>query len=210
MDVEAFKRQLSEYVEGGLPESERQRMVEAISQDPRLAAAHDQMVALRGRLASLPELKPSAGFEFALRSRILVEAANQPTASSRVQQVLFPTVRRAVAVTAIAASLALGFTYFLSQDDATINQVAGVEESTLLDPEVAAHVYGSLIREVATLPVQPVDRGALRQLSQAESFALSGRLYRRESSQPVGSLQLPNGAAKAIRAQTGVRVPVSF
>lgn len=208
MDAEAFHRRLSDYVDGELSDGDTMRVAQAIEENPAFAEAYRNMASLTRRLGELPELQPSAGFEFSLRSRILMEARKDQTTCRRVQTLLFPTVRRSILTGAIAAGLALGVSALLTDsavvDAASDLPISGVE--TLLEPEMAVRVYGAVNRPVATVPVESVDRGALRQLSQAESYALSRRLYRtRDFSRPSAKgafASPPQGAAR--------RVPVSF
>lgn len=207
MDAEAFHRRLSDYVDGELSDGDSMRVAQGIEENPAFAEAYHRMVSITQRLGELPELQPSVGFEFALRSRILIEANKEQTPRRRVQALLFPTVRRSILTGAIAAALALGVSALLT-DSTRVEVASGASEAdveTLLDPEMAVGVYGAN-RPVATVPAEPVDRGALRQLSQAESYALSRRLYRtRNFARPRAKGALapaPQGAAR--------RVPVSF
>ena len=207
MDSEAFYRRLSDYVDGELSDGDSMRVAQAIDENPAFAEAYHDIVSITQTLGELPELQPSAGFEFALRSRILLEANREQTARRRVQTLLFPTVRRSILTGAIAAALALGVS--LLTNPVEVEVASGAFEAdveTLLEPEMAVRVYGAMNRPMATVPAEPVDRGALRQLSQAESYALSRRLYRTQNfARPSAKSALaptPQGAAR--------RVPVSF
>ena len=205
MDAEAFHRRLSDYIDGELPDGDAMRMAQAIEEHAEFAEAYHSMSSLTRRLGELPELQPSAGFEFALRSRILTEANREQTARRRVQSLLFPTVRRSLLTGAIAAALALAVSGLLTDTPTAEVATDSPETETLLAPEMAVRVYGAMNRPMATVPAEPVDRGALRQLSQAESYALSRRLYRRRSLRPATKgvvAPSPQGAAR--------RVPVSF
>ena len=106
MDAEAFHRRLSDYIDGELPDGDAMRMAQAIEEHAEFAEAYHSMSSLTRKLGELPELQPSAGFEFALRSRILTEANREQTARRRVQSLLFPTGRRSLLTGAIAAALA--------------------------------------------------------------------------------------------------------
>lgn len=208
MDAEAFHRRLSDYVDGELSDGDTMRMAEAIEENPAFAEAYRRMASLTRRLSELPELQPSAGFEFALRSRILMEGRKDQTTRRRVQTLLFPTVRRSILTGAIAAALALGVSALLTDSTVVdvLSDISGSDVEALLEPEMAVRVYGAASRPMVTVPVEPVDRGALRQLSQAESYALSRRLYRTQNfARPNATAALappPQGAAH--------RVPVSF
>ncbi len=206
MDAEAFHRRLSDYVDGELSDGDTVRMAQAIEENPAFAEAYRTMTSLRRKLSELPEIRPSAGFEFALRSRILTEANKEQTARRRVRALLFPTARRGLLTGAVAAALALGVSSLFT--DSTDIQVAAdpsaTETEVLLEPEMAVRIYGAMNRPMATVPAEPVDRGALRQLSQAESYALSRRLYRTRSVSR-NTTAFPPPPRGAVR-----RVPVSF
>ena len=73
------------------------------------------------------------------------------------------------------------------------------------DPAQAVQLQGA-----GQVPAQPVDNGALKQLSQEESFALSRRLYRTRSDSPSSqSITLPRTRPVSQRGQAKP-VPVSF
>lgn len=207
MTVENFSDKLSAYIDGELAEADRAEMARMIEEIPACAAMYENMVVLQERLSDLPELKPSAEFEFGLRSRILLEAANETRVRHKVKQVLFPTVGRSVLSGAVAAMLALGVSVLLQSDP----EPAATASVPALDPVEAVRVYGAMNDRVATVPAQPVDRGALKQLSQEESFALSRRLYRARTDSPASREAVtPRTRPVAQRGQAKPIPAVSF
>lgn len=218
MTVDSFSDKLSAYIDGELPEADRVEMERMISESPSCSAMYENMVMLRERLGNLPELQPSAEFEFGLRSQILLAAANEMRMRHKVKQVLFPTVGRSVLSGAIAAMLAMGVSVLLQGEpdiDVTASQTVPPGTELLpsdgsLDPAHTVQVYGAMNERVATVPAQPVDRGALKQLSPQESYALSRRLYETRRDSPVSrSITQPRRRTVAQRGKAS-RVPVSF
>ena len=192
MTVDSFSDKLSAFIDGELPEADRGEMEQIISESSACSAMYENMVLLQERLGNFSPLEPSVEFEFGLRSQILLEAANETRMRHKVKQVLFPTVGRSVLSGAVAAMLALGVSVLLQGE-----------------PQVPVTASQEALPGT-TVPAQPVDRGALRQLTQDESFALSRRLYRPRSDSPASrSLMQPRTRPVVQRGQAR-RVPVSF
>jgi anti-sigma factor RsiW len=215
MTVDSFSDKLSAYIDGELPEADRVEMEKMISEIPECSAMHENMVLLQERLGNLPEFQPSVEFEFGLRSQILLEAAKETRMRHKVKQILFPTAGRSVLSGAVAATLAMGVSVLLQGEpkgDITASQVAPSvsEQVTPLDPAQAIRYYGAMNERVAIVPAQPVDRGALKQLSHQESFALSRRLYQSRRDSPL-SRSATNPRTRPVVQQGKARpVHVSF
>ena len=99
--------------------------------------------------------------------------------------------------------------------DITASQVAPSEAELVpavapLDPAQAIRYYGAMNERVATVPAQPVDRGALKQLSQKESFALSRRLYRTRTDSPLSKLATDPRTRPVVQRGKARPVHVSF
>jgi len=77
MTAEFFSSKLSDYIDGELPETDRIGMEKSITESPAHSAIYENMILLLARLGNLAWMQPSAEFEFRLRRRILLEAANQ-------------------------------------------------------------------------------------------------------------------------------------
>jgi negative regulator of sigma E activity len=190
MTVDSFSDKLSAYIDGELPDADRVEMEKMISEIPECLALHENMILLQERLGNLPEFQPSAEFEFGLRSQILLEAAKEMRVPYRVKQIFFRTTGRSVLSGAIAAMLAMGVSVLLQGEpkgDVTASQVspAGIEQVAPLDAAQAIQFYDAMNERVATVPTQPVDRGALKQLSQQESYVLSRQLYQARTDSPL-------------------------
>ena len=195
MTFDSFSDKLSAYIDGELLESDRDEMEKMISEIPECLALHENMILLQERLSNLPELRPSAEFEFGLRSQILLETAKETWFPHRVKQIFFRTAGRSVLSGAIAATLAMGVSVLLQGEpkgDVTASQVAP------LDPTQAIQDSGAMNERVGTVspfaqfpvPFDPfpefqVDRGALKRLTQQESYALSRRLYQVRTDSPL-------------------------
>ena len=217
MTVDSFSEKLSAYIDGELPEANRVEMEQMIAESPACSAMYENMVALQERLGNLPEVQPSAEFEFELRSRILMEAANETRMRNKVKQALCPTVGRSVLTGAVAAMLALGVSVFLDREpeqtitaSETTQPIELVTPDAPLDPAQAVQYYGAMNERVAPLPAEPLDRGALRQLSKEESFALSRRLYRARTDLPASRLLTQPRTRPVVQRGEAKRVPVSF
>ena len=190
MTVDSFSDKLSAYIDGELLEADRVEMEKMISEIPECLALYENMILLQERLSNLPEFQPSAEFEFGLRSQILLEAAKETRVPHRVKQIFFRNAGRSVVSGAIAATFAMGVSVLLQGEpkgDVTASQVvpAGIEQVAPLDPARAIQYYGAMNERVATVFPQLLDRGALKQLSQQESYALSRRLYQARRDSPL-------------------------
>jgi predicted anti-sigma-YlaC factor YlaD len=218
MTVDSFSNKLSAYIDGELPEADRAEMERMITDLPVCSAMYDNMATLQERLGDLPELQPSAEFEFGLRSQILLEAARESQMRYRVKQVLFPTAGRSILSGAIAAMLAVGVAVLLQGEPEDAVSAAHVVPGTdlvpasgELDPAQTIRYYDALTgRVAATVPVQPVDRGALKQLSEQESFALSRRLYRARTDSPLSNSVMEARTRPVVQQGKARPVPVSF
>ena len=193
MTVDSFSDKLSAYIDGELPEADRAEIEEMISEIPACSAMFENMMILQERLGNLPELQPSAEFEFGLRSQILLEAAKETHLRHKVKQVLFPTVGRSILSGAVAAMLAMGVTVLLQ-----------------LDPAQTIQYYGAVNARSATVPAQSVDRGALKQLSEQESYALARRLYRARTDSPLSKSTTDLRTRPVVQQGKARPVPVSF
>ena len=121
---------------------------------------------LTRRLARMSRERPSAGFDFALRSRLMMEAAQKPSFWNRLPDVFFPTIPRALASAAAVVLMALGMTTALDETPET-RAAAGdrVHQMTLVAP--------------AFSPLPAEDRrGALKMLPQKTSYPVSEQGYR--------------------------------
>ena len=67
MTVDSFSDKLSAFIDGELPDADRVEMEQMIEANPACSAMYQNMVVLQERLGNLPQLAPSAEFEFELR-----------------------------------------------------------------------------------------------------------------------------------------------
>jgi anti-sigma factor RsiW len=210
MTVDSFSDKLSAYIDGELPEADRAEMEEMISEIPACSAMFENMMILQERLGNLPELQPSAEFEFGLRSQILLEAAKETHLRHKVKQVLFPTVGRSILSGAVAAMLAMGVTVLLQGDPKNDVSASRVPAGAQLDPAQTIQYYGAVNARSATVPTQSVDRGALKRLSEQESYALARRLYRARTDSPLSKSTTDLRTRPVVQQGKARPVPVSF
>ena len=166
-----FTSRISENIDRTVGDRDRELMdghaEECPACEERLSGAH----AVKERLARLPRLRPSVGFDFALRSRLMMELSHSER-NWVVRNILFSPQGRTYAVAAMVI-LALGVTGFTRlspfHTEETVTPVA-------LQPQHALQQVSSLIVPPSVAPnsVQS-SRGALRRLSQEASYPISQR-----------------------------------
>lgn len=183
MDCNGFAKKVSDYIDGELGERTHGRVERHAADCPSCAKLLRDLQALVKQLSQLPRVQPSAGFDFALRSRLLMETTKEARLGRKVQRFLFPTLPRTFASAAAILLLALGITLGWR----------GHTDRLELENEISR----------SGLPVA-IDRGALKNLSHEESYTISSKFYARED-----SAQTP---AKPVRRQTAParRVMVRF
>jgi len=163
MNCNEFSERVSDFVEGTAAERDRAALSEHADKCVPCALLARDMRTLRDRMARLPRAQPSAGFDFSLRSRILMEAIAERGLRRRAQGIFLSSVPRAALSMAAAALLLLGVA------------------STFLESPFVAPLRPTPISLSSGPPphqLQAVDRGTLRELTQAESYEISGRFYR--------------------------------
>ena len=148
---------------------------------------------LTERLSRLPKLEPSAGFQFALRSHLLMDEAKTDGLRNRVRRVFFPSVQRTVLSAAAVVILGLGLATVLDESGGVIEQAGGPQDSQVTSKND---------------PVVTVDhRSALKRVPGEGSYRLSSR-HLSDQIQP-DSTKLAQPDAK--RPDDGIRrVIVSF
>ena len=161
-----FSKQVSDYIDGELEEHARGLVERHAGDCPSCAKLLKELQALTKQLSQLPQMQPSAGFDFALRSRLLIEMTKEEHLGRKVQHLLFPTMPRAFLSAAAIVLLALGIALGWGQQSEWI----GIQA-----PEISQSSPGS------------IDQGALKSLSHEESYTISSKFYRtqEDSVQPA-------------------------
>jgi len=157
------------------------------------------MKAIKKRLSNLPQAQPSAGFNFALRSHLLMEVAKEDQLGHRVRRVFFGSTVRTITTLAAAIVLGLGLAN-MAQDPMTSGSVVQTASEDVEFPLTPAQ------------PALAVDhQGALERLSQ-QSHRLDGKLYRngQDSGRVDTMLNRQKRLSPWLQDQRVKQVPVSF
>lgn len=199
MTYETFEDKISAYLDDELNAIERAEVERKASECEDCRALLKDMKALKERLARLPQAQPSAGFNFALRSHLLLEVAKENQMSHRVRRVFFGSAVRTITTLAAAVVLGLGLTSVV-QDQTTS---ASIAQTAVEDTEFPL---------ISAQPAVSVEhQGALRRLSQ-QSHRLDGKLYR--DGQDSGRVDTTSNRQKRLspwlQNQRVKQVPVSF
>jgi anti-sigma factor RsiW len=199
MTYEAFEEKISAYLDDELNSVERAEMERKASECGDCRALLKDLKALKERLARLPQAQPSAGFNFALRSHLLMHLTKESQTSHRVRRVFFGSAVRTIATMAAAIVFGFGLTRVVQDRIASSPSVQTAVEDT----------------EFPLTPAQTTiaadHRGALERLSQ-QSHRLDGKLYRdnQDSGQVDTMLNRQKGLSPWLQNQRVKQVPVSF
>jgi anti-sigma factor RsiW len=160
-----FQDRISKFLENEVTERERVQMDQHTSGCPDCEASLEEVRLMAGRLSRLTRVQPSVGFDFALRSRLLLEAAESVPLLRRLQELFTPAFPKLVWSVATVAILAIAATLFLEdQGGKNLAQRDSVKQLTIVAPPAAQ----SFAKD---------RQGALRRLSQEASYPISQRLY---------------------------------
>ncbi|MDA0712324.1 MAG: hypothetical protein O3B73_19165, partial [bacterium] len=102
MTNEEFEEKVSAYIDEELSPIGRADMERKAAESEACRVLLKDVKALKDRLARLPQAQPSAGFNFALRSHLLIEIARDQRMSRRIRRVFFGSAMRSVASLAAA------------------------------------------------------------------------------------------------------------
>ena len=199
MTYEAFEEKISAYLDDELSPIARTEMERKAAECEDCRVLLKDMKALKERLTRLPQAQPSAGFNFELRSHLLMAVAKENQMSHRVRRVFFGSTMRTITTLAAAVILGLGLTNVVQDQISSIPVVQATAEDAafLLTP---------------AQPASAIDhRGALERLSQ-QSRRLVGKLYR--NSQDSGRVDTMLNRQKRmspwLKSQDVKQIPVSF
>jgi len=164
MTCEEFSEHVSDYIEGTIASGNRTAMDRHVTDCALCQQMLKDVQALTHRLAHLPGAQPSAEFDFALRSRILMETVAEKQWHRRIERLCFSSAQRTALSLAAAAALILGAAALLKPGPMSLPM-----------PQTVS-TYPRAGR--APSHQDAIDGGTLKMLSQEESYEISGRFYR--------------------------------
>ena len=192
MTVKEFEARVSAYLDGELSPVEMATMDQKAAECEHCRALLADVDDLTERLGQLSQVQPSAEFNFALRSHLLMEVANEKQPMYKVKRVMFSTVTRKITTLAAAVVLALGLTQMIPQNE------------TAPAPQVAVEEAEFQLESGKTVP--NVDIGALEL---DHSYRLDSRHFR--DSARVDTSARTKQVPANVREQHNVKpVPVSY
>jgi len=177
MNCNDFSKRVSDYIDGELGEQAHSLVKRHASDCPSCAKVLKDLQDLTQQLSQLPQMQPTAGFDFALRSRLLLEMTKEEHLGRKVQHLLFPTIPRAFMSAAAIVLLALGITLGWRQQSEWVRKQA---------PEIAQS------NPAAT------DQGALKTLSHEESYTISSKFYRGQGDSLQPAAKQPVRSARQV------------
>jgi|SaaInl7_200m_RNA_FD_contig_31_1440169_length_781_multi_14_in_0_out_0_2 anti-sigma factor RsiW len=179
MKCNEFSDRISAYLEDELGGDTRTAMDEHTGECSACAQRLSRTQVLTERLGQLPRAQPSAGFDFALRSRLLMEVSKEGRLADRLGAFFRPAFPRFALAGATAVLVLLGASSVLMEDEQIPKPVPVAKTVRVRDADV----------RVSTV----TERGALKlKALSSESYPVSGRYYRdREDSLRAAAKRLP-------------------
>ena len=196
MTVTDFEARVSAYVDGEMSPVEMAEMERKVAECAHCRTLLTDVQALKERMAQLPQVRPSAEFDFTLRSHLAMAMAKEKQLLHRARRTMFSSVSRTITTLAAAVVIGLGLTQVVFYSDMTPAPQVAVER-----------------QEIPLVPgerLPSVDVGALEleRLSK-ESYSLNSRHYRDSAHVDSASRlkQLPSDMRDLRRVK---QVPVSY
>jgi hypothetical protein len=199
MTYEEFESQVSAYLDGELGPVDQAAMEQKAAESEACQALLDDVRTITDHLSRLPEVQPSAEFNFALRSHLLLEVSGEQRPLRKVRRVLFGSVFRTITTLAAAVVLGLGLSGLTTpQANAPVGAPTALSDA-----------------EFNLVPGQPAPNhlGALERLSK-QSYRLNHRLYSNidETSGRLDSIQVapPQLSPWLLEQQDVKQIPASY
>ncbi|MCY3870533.1 MAG: zf-HC2 domain-containing protein [Gemmatimonadetes bacterium] len=196
MTVTDFEARVSAYVDGEMSPVEMAEMERKAAECEHCRTLLADVQALKERMAQLPQVRPSAEFDFTLRSHLAMAMAKEKQFLHKARGAMFSSVSRTITTLAAAVVIGLGLTQVIFYSDTTPTSQMAVER-----------------QEIPLVPgerLPSVDVGALEleRLSK-ESYSLDSRHYRDSARVDSASRlkQLPSDMRDLRRVK---QVPVSY
>lgn len=196
MTVTDFEARVSAYVDGEMSPVEMAEMEHKAAECAHCRVLLADVQALKERLAQLPKVRPSAEFDFTLRSHLAMAMAKEKQPLNKARRAMFSSVSRTITTLAAAVVIGLGLTQVVFYSDTTPTSQMAVER-----------------QEIPLVPgerLPSVDVGALEleRLSK-ESYSLDSRYYR-DSARVDSALQLKQRPSNMRDLRDVKQVPVSY
>ena len=196
MTVTDFEARISAYVDGEMSPVEMAEMERKAAECDHCRTLLADVQVLKERLAQLPKVRPSAEFDFTLRSHLAMAMAKEKQFLNKARRTMFSSVSRTITTLAAAVVIGLGLTQVVFYSDTTPTPQMAVEH-----------------QEIPLVPgerLPSVDVGALEleRLSK-ESYSLDSRHYR-DSARVDSALQLKRLPSDMRDLRDVKQVPVSY
>ncbi len=173
MTCKEFSHRVSDYIEDELDTRHRAEMDQHAKGCSACAQSLQELRPLTQRLARLSRVRPSVGFDFSLRSKLLMEVARAENWTRKLEDFLCPAGTRTFAAAAVVVLFALGSASVLHEGP-TVWRMAGSGDTP--DGSVASSAYAA-----------STDRGALRLFSNENSYPVSSASLRYYRTRPDSS-----------------------
>ena len=195
MTVTDFEARVSAYVDGEMSPVEMAEMERKAAECEHCRVLLADVQALKERMAQLPRVRPSAEFDFALRSHLAMAIGKEKQLLHKARRTMFSSVSRTITTLAAAVVIGLGLTQVVFYSDTTPTSHIAVE------------------REIPLVPgerLPSVDVGALEleRLSK-ESYSLDSRHYR-DSARVDSASRLKQRPSNMRDLRDVKQVPVSY
>ena len=196
MTVTDFEARISAYIDGEMSPIEMAEMERKAAECAHCRTLLADVQALKERMAQLPKVRPSAEFDFTLRSHLAMAMAKEKQFLNKARHAMFSSVSRKITTLAAAVVIGLGLTQVVFYSDTTPVPQVAVERSEI--PLMKGQILPS------------VDVGALEleRLSK-ESYRLDSRHYR-DSARVDSALQLKQRPSNMRDLRDVKQVPVSY
>ena len=196
MTVTEFEARVSAYVDGEMNPVEMAEMERKAAECEHCRILLADVQDLTERMAQLPQVRPSAEFDFTLRSHLAMAVSKEKQLLHKARHAMFSSVTRRITTLAAAVIIGLGLTQVVFYGDTTPTPQVAVER-----PEIPL-VPGE------KLPSVDVGALELERLSK-ESYSLDSRHYR-DSARVDSALQLKQVPSHKRDLRDVKQVPVSY
>lgn len=196
MTVTEFEARVSAYVDGEMNPVEMAEMERKAAECEHCRVLLADVQDLTERMAQLPQVRPSAEFDFTLRSHLAMAVSKEKQLLHKARRAMFSSVTRRITTLAAAVIIGLGLTQVVFYGDTTPTPQVAVER-----PEIPL-VPGE------KLPSVDVGALELERLSK-ESYSLDSRHYR-DSARVDSASRLQQRPSHKRDLRDVKQVPVSY
>ena len=196
MTVTDFEARVSAYVDGEMSPIEMAEMERKAAECEHCRTLLADVQALKERMAQLPQVRPSAEFDFTLRSHLAMAMAKEKQPLNKARRAMFSSVSRTITTLAAAVVIGLGLTQVVFHGGTTPVPQVSVEHSEI--PLMKGQI----------LPNVDVGALELERLSK-ESYSLDSRHYR-DSARVDSASRLKQQPSDMRDLRRVKQVPVSY